>query len=117
MKKLSAADQQAVLAEVPGALRKVAFERDYFRDIVLANASRQRIEKIATSMIDKGIRDGNVQTVADDLEKSASAGSVNIDAIEQAVQLVGTDMGKQAAVSDELSGSAGSSDLERFLLG
>jgi len=117
MNKLSAADQQAVLAEVPGTLRKLAAESDFYRDAYLAGQSRQRIEKIASTMIDKGIRDGNVQTVADELEKSASAGSVNIDAIEQAVELVGTDMGKHAAVSDELLSSAGSSDLERFLLG
>jgi hypothetical protein len=115
MNKLSAEDQRAVLAEVPGTLLKIAAERDFWRDTYLAGQSRQRIEKIAGTMIEKGIRDGNVQTVADELEKSASAGSVNIDAIEQAVELVGTDMGKHAAVSDELSSSAGSSDLERFL--
>ena len=117
MYKLSAADTREVLAEVPGTLLKLAEERDFYRDLALSQASRQRVEKIAGSMINKGLRDGSIQDVANELEKAASSGDLNLDVTEQAVELVGPDMGKQARVSDELSGSAGSSDLERFVLG
>lgn len=117
MNKLSAAQKREVLEEVPNILRKVAAERDFYRDAFLENASRQRVEKIATSMIDKGIKSGSVSDVADEIQKQAAAGSLNLDVTEKAVELVGPDMGKRAHVSDELSGTAGSSDLERFLLG
>lgn len=117
MNKLSAQDQREVLAEVPVTLRKVAAERDFYRDLALAGLARQRIEKVASAMIDKGLREGNLKNVADELEKAASAGDLNLDVTEQAVKLVGTDMGKHAHVSDELSGASGSSDLERFVLG
>lgn len=116
MDKLSAAHKREVLTEVPETLRKLASERDLFRDAFLENASRQRVEKIATSMISKGIKSGSVDEVADELQKQAAAGSLNLDVTEKAVELVGPDMGKRAHVSDELSGAAGSSDLERFLL-
>ena len=116
MEKLSAAAKREVLAEVPEVLRKVAAERDFYRDSFLKNASRQRIEKVASSMIEKGIKSGSVSEVADEIEKQAAAGSLNLDVTEKAVELVGPDMGKRASVSDELSGSSGSSDLERFLM-
>lgn len=116
MEKLSAAKKREVLAEVPEVLRKVAAERDLYRDAYLENASRQRVEKIASAMIEKGIKSGSVEAVADEIEKQAAAGSLNLDVTEKAVELVGPDMGKRAHVSDELSGSSGSSDLERFLM-
>ena len=116
MDKLSAAKKREVLAEVPEVLRKVAAERDFYRDAYLEGASRQRVEKIASSMIEKGIKSGSVVEVADDLQKQAAAGSLNLDVTEKAVELVGPDMGKRASVSDELSSSAGSTDLERYLM-
>ena len=96
---------------------KLAAERDFYRDIALSGLARQRIEKVASAMIDKGLRDGSVLEVANELEKAASAGDLNLDVTEQAVKLVGTDMGKHAHLSDELSGATGSSDFERFVLG
>lgn len=116
LNKLSAADQREVLAEVPGTLLKLAAERDLYRDLALSGLARQRVEKVASAMIEKGLRDGNVQDVANELEKEASAGALNLDVTERAVELVGKDMGKHAHVSDELSGATGSSDLERFVL-
>lgn len=116
MDKLSAAAKREVLSEVPEVLRKVAQERDFYRDAYLKNASRQRIEKVASSMIEKGIKSGSLVEIADELQKQAAAGSLDLDVTEKAVELVGPDMGKRAHVSDELSGSAGSTDLERYLL-
>jgi hypothetical protein len=116
MNKLSAADRREVLAEVPGTLLKLAAERDFYRGIALSGLARQRVEKVASAMIEKGLRDGSIQDVANELEKAASAGELNLDVTEQAVELVGPDMGKHAHLSDELSGATGSSDLERFVL-
>lgn len=67
-------------------------------------------------MIDKGIKSGSVGDVADEIEKQAAAGDLDLDVTQKAVELVGPDMGKRASVSDELSGSAGVSDFERFIL-
>lgn len=114
MNKLSAAEQREVLAEVPGTLRKLVAERDFYRDAFLKNASRQRIEKVAASMIAKGLRSDDVVTVADELEKQAKAGDIDLAVTEKAVELVGPDMGKYAAVSSEHAG--GSSEFERYLV-
>lgn len=115
MDKLSAAQQCEILEEVPRVLREMAAERDLYKEAFLKGATRQRIEKVASQMVEKGLKSGSVKDVADSLEKQAQAGALNLDVIDQAVELVGPDMGKHAHISDELSGSAGSSDLERFL--
>lgn len=117
MLKLSSAQQCEILEEVPHVLRAVAAERDLYKLAFLEAASRSRIEKVASQMIDKGLKTGNVQEVADELQKQAEAGDLNLDVTEQAVELVGPNMGKHAHLSDELSSSTGSSDLERFVLG
>lgn len=117
MLKLSSAQQCEILEEVPHVLRAVAAERDLYKLAWLETANRARIEKVASQMVDKGLKSGSVQDVADELEKQAAAGSLNLDVTEQAVELVGPNMGKHASLNDELSGSAGSSDLERFLTG
>lgn len=117
MQKLSAEEQHEVLAEVPGVLRALAAERDFYKTAFEANASRTQVEKLAAAMVDKGVRSGDVATIADELEKEAAAGSIDLEVTAQAVSLYGTDMGKKAHVSDEISGSSGGSDLERFVLG
>lgn len=116
MNKLSAEQRQAVLSEVPGVLRKVAHERDFYKAKYLAIEERTRVEKVASSMIDKGIRTGDVHALADEIEKQAADGSLDLAVTEAAVGLYGKDMGKQAHVSDETSGSSGGSDLTRYLL-
>jgi hypothetical protein len=117
MEKLSAAQECEILEEVPNVLRAVAAERDLYKTAFLEGAERNQVEKLASAMIDKGVRAGSVKDVADELQKQAQAGVLNLEVTAQAVELVGRDMGKLAHVSDELSGSAGSSDLERFIIG
>lgn len=116
MEKLSAAKKREVLAEVPEVLRKVAAERDIYKNAYLENASRSRVEKIASAMIEKGIKSGSVAEVANEIEKQAAEGDLDLAVTEKAVELMGPDMGKRAHVSDELSSSAGVSDLERYLM-
>lgn len=116
MKKVSAEQELAVLAEVPGALRKLAAERDAAVAKCAAYERREKIQKIAHAMIEKGIESGDPSTLADKIEKQASEGSVNLDRLADAISLVGPDMfGKTASISDDHhSGSA--SDFERFVM-
>lgn len=116
MNKLSAEQRQAVLAEVPGVLRKVAHERDMYKAQLEAIQGRTAVEKLASAMIEKGVRSGTVHSLADELEKQAAAGDIDLATTTRAVELVGTDMGKRAHVNDEVSGSSGGSDLERYML-
>ncbi len=116
MNKLSAEQRHAVLAEVPETLRKLAKERDFYKEAFLANQSRQQVEKLAASMIEKGVRDGDVNALADELEKDAAEGTLNLTVTAAAVELYGTNMGKHAHVSDEISGSSGGSDLATFIM-
>ena len=113
--KLSSAERQAVLSEVPTVLRKLAAERDFYKQAYEATESRTRVEKIASAMLEKGIKSGDVASIADELEKQAANGEINLDVTEAAVSFHGTDMGKKAHVSDEYSGSSGGSDLERYM--
>lgn len=114
MDKLSADKQRAILTELPDALRKVAAERDFYKEAHMKLVDRLRAEKLASSMLTKGLCEGDVQSVADELQKQASAGSLDLDVTERAVDLVGPDMGKVATVSEKVSG--GASDLEAFIL-
>ena len=115
MKKLSQDQKLAVLAEVPEVLRKVAAERDIYRDELVKIASRHRVEKLAASMIDKGLETGSVDEVANHLEKSASEGELDLEVTEKAVEIAGPNMlQKSASVSDEASG--GDTEFERYIV-
>lgn len=117
MKKLSEADKGEILEEVPHVLRSLAAERDLYKTAFLESANRARVEKVAAAMVEKGLKNGSVQEVADEIAKQAAAGDFDLDVTERAVELVGPNMGKFAHLTDDLSGSAGHSDFERFLLG
>lgn len=117
MKKLSAAEQSEILGEVPRVLRSLVAERDLYKQAFLEGANRTRVEKLASAMVEKGLKEGSIQALADELEKQAAAGDLNLDVTERAVELVGPNMGRFAQLTDDFSGSAGSSDFERFLLG
>lgn len=116
MEKLSTTQQREILEEVPGVLRSVVAERDLYKRAFMEGAERAQVEKLASAMIEKGLKTGSVQALADELQKQAQAGALDLEVTTKAVELVGPDMGKHAFVSDELSSSAGSSDLERFLV-
>lgn len=116
MNKLSAEQRKAVLADVPNVLRKVAHERDLYKAQLEAIQGRATVEKLASAMIEKGVRTGTVNSLADELEKEAAAGDIDLVTTARAVELVGTDMGKRAHVNDEVSGSSGGSDLERYMM-
>lgn len=91
MEKLSAAQVHAVLGEVPGVLRKLASERDAWKEraIALEQAVGQyqlneRVEKIANEVHDKGVEQGRTPEETREflLQKAASS---ELDVFEQAV--------------------------------
>lgn len=113
MEKLSQEQKIAVLSEVPGVIRSICSERDFYKDKLAAVTQRLRVEKLASAMIDKGLRSGHAEQVADELEKEAAEGR-DLNIMEEAVDLVGPDMGKAASISDETS-AAGGNELVRYL--
>lgn len=114
--KLSAAQRQEILADVPTVIRKLAHDRDELQAEVNMYRLRDKATKIAHNMQAKGLHTGDVQELAATLEKDAADGTRDLDVLEQAVELNTADMGKHAQVSDQISGSSGGSDFERFLL-
>ena len=114
MEKLSNEQKIAVLAEVPGVIRSLSAERDFYKSKLATIKDRIRVEKLASAMIEKGLKTGSISQVADDLEKEAKAGR-DLAVVEEAVDMIGPDMGKVAHVNDEVR-TGGSTDFERFLL-
>ena len=116
MKKLSAEDVREVMGVVPEVLRKLAAERDLYRDRLQEIEGRQRVEKLASAMLDKGLETGTASGLADRLEKQARSGELDLTRLADAVELVGPDMGKTAQLSDDLGHAGGATELERFIL-
>jgi hypothetical protein len=117
MDKISNAQIAEVLTDAASTLRD---QQAYIQELEVKIASgekRDRAEKIASEMHRKGIElDVSVEQLADRLEKTASE---KLSTIEQAVDLVGPDMGsKIGSVSNHERGTTSdSNDLERFILG
>lgn len=118
MKKLSAEQVQSVLSQVPGTLRKLAAERDFWKKEAESRMQRDEAEKVAHAMHEKGISvDVPINELVEQLEKAAQSG--RLEKIAEAVDLVGPNMGQKIAslTNDENHTSGGSSEFERFLLG
>ena len=118
MKKLSAEQVQSVIGQVPGVLRKLASERDFWRDKAMAGMQRDEAEKVAHAMHEKGISaDVDFKDLVAQLEKAAEAG--RLEKIAEAVDLVGPNMGQKIASlsGDDGPAQGGSSQFEQFILG
>lgn len=119
MEKLSESKQAEVLADAAAVIRTVCEERDTALAKVAEYEQNARVTKLAAKMKEKGITGEDDSTLVENLNKAASEG--RLDKMEEAVDLVGPDMwNKLASKSDDsrtTGGSAGSSDLERYLSG
>lgn len=117
MKKISQDQLAEVLGAVPGTLRKLASERDFWKEEALSRMHREEATKVAAEMHEKGINVemGFPELVAD-LEKAASQGK--LATIAQAVSYVGPDMSaKIAALTDRGTGEGGGlNKLEAFIM-
>lgn len=118
MKKLSAEQVQSVFGQVPETLRKLASERDFWRNEAQTRMRRDECEKVAHAMHEKGISvEVPFADLVNQLEKAAESG--RLEKIAEAVDLVGPNMGQKIAslTNDEGHAQGGSSSFEQFLLG
>jgi len=120
--KISAAQAAQVYSEVPGVLRALVSERN---TLLEKNASlrkeneefkrRDRIEKIARSMHDKGIDPSSSLEEKADRIKEAEARGKSLDVIEEAIDMTAPN-GDLAKLAEEQHGN-GANQLEAYLLG
>jgi uncharacterized protein (DUF2267 family) len=118
MDKLSSEQAQAILGQIPGVIRGLVAERDFWQKEAQARMQRDDVEKVASAMHAKGIsQDVSYSDLVEQLEKSAAAGE--LDTVRRAVDLVGPNMGEKIASlsSDDGGSQSGASSFEQFIMG
>lgn len=121
--KISAAKAAAVYSEVPGVLRALVTERDGLQTkLAAANQKiaeyeeRDRIEKIARTMTEKGL--DNETSFDDKVEriKEATQRGRSLDVIEEAIEMTAPDggLGKLGSAGEVGNGA---DQLTSYLLG
>lgn len=118
MDKISSEQIAEVLSDASLTIRAQQAKIAEYEEVLNARGLRDRATKIASDMHRKGLElDTPIGQLVDRLEKAA--GQNKLDAYETAVDLVGPDMGTKLASinNDETRISAGSSDLERYVMG
>ena len=114
MKKVSHEQLQTILTQVPGTLRKLASERDFWREKALAHEQHAEIAKVAHMMQEKSINpELSDEQIFDMLEKAAEQGK--LAEISRAVDMVAPDMGQKIASLSESSPSGGATAENRFI--
>lgn len=118
--KMSSAQLQEVLGVVPGTLRSLANERDFWRKEAQSRMLHEDAEKVARAMHEKGI---NAETPLEDLigslEKAAAAG--HLVKIAEAVDMVGPNMEQKIASltgdGNDTASEMTTSEFTRFIMG
>lgn len=122
--KISAADALQVYSEAPGVLRALAAERDELKTkLAAANTTiaeyreRDRIEKIARTMEEKGITRGETFEDTVGRIKEATIKGRSLDAIEEAVDMTAPngEIAKLGSADEDQANSG--NQLEAYLLG
>ena len=120
--KLSASQVHAVLSEVPSTLRALVEERDNLqeklasaRQELQAYRSRERLDKLANKMEERGFRPGNsIDDTKKFLSKQAEAGKLDI--VEQAVDMSAPDR-PIGWLGDNSGGGSSADELTAYCLG
>lgn len=117
MDKISAEKIIQVLGPIPGTLRKLASERDFWKKEAQSRIRKEEAAKVATAMHDKGLEtDIPFDTLVERLEKAAEQGQLG--RVADAVNMLGPDMGKKIAqLSDNSQDMASSDELTACILG
>jgi hypothetical protein len=118
--KISSADIAQVFEAVPETLRKQASYIEQLEKEVSTMRRRDDAEKLAQVMHGKGIEtDVPVDQLSERLEKLAEQDVNKFRNYQDAVDLVGPDMGTKIAQLDnpEERSGIGGNDLERWLIG
>lgn len=115
--KVSSAQLSELLKEGADTLRKTGAERDFYKEKCAQMELHDRCEKLARAMHSKGVNiDHTIEELTDWHVKQASAGEVNLEVVEKAVELQGPDMAQKIGhlVSDGPTGG-GMSQFEQYL--
>lgn len=116
MPELSKEKVAKVLADAGVMLKSVAAERD---KLASENAVLKRhfeAQKLASAMHAKGLSlDVEYDALVDNLEKAAEAGRLPV--IQEAVEMVGPNMGFMGTLTSDDVAGGGSNALESFILG
>ncbi len=123
MEKQAFTKAAMLLKQAATELRQVTAERDTYKeqlDEALSKAAsvetRQRCEKLASSMQSKGLTGGEpLAHIIEGLEKKAESGKLG--EVEQAVDLVGPDMwGKLATAASDEGQGVGATAFESVIM-
>lgn len=116
MQKLSADKVAQVLLDAKDALLSLTQERDTLAVKCASMERKEDARKLASVMHNKGIRlDTSFDELVADLEKDAESGRFPV--IQEAVELVGPDMGMRSqTLKDDVPGG-GASALESYIYG
>lgn len=115
MQKEAMSKYAKVLKEASAVILQVTSERDEALAKVAAFERRDRAMKVASEMHRKGLDDTPIDKLAERFEVLDEQGKLS--SVEQAVDMVGPDMGRKlASLSDDRGTSVGSNDLERYLM-
>lgn len=116
MEKVSQEQLQQILAEVPGTLRKIAADRDMWREKALAYEQHDAISKVAHAMQEKGINSEMSDEEIYDMLKSAAANG-KLDQIAMSVDFVAPDMSQKIAQLSDSTSGGGANRFEASILG
>lgn len=115
MEKIARGKASALLKEAAHTLRSQEEDLVELREKVAFYERKERVEKIASSMRAKGVSDEQPSQLVDRLMKAAEAGK--LDSIEEAVDMVGPDMGAKLASIGNGQGANSEHKLVGFLVG
>jgi hypothetical protein len=116
MEKLNTAKVAELLTDASQALKAVTEERDKLAAENAAMKTRHESEKLAAAMHDKGLRlDVERAELATELEKEAAEGRLPV--IQEAVDMVGPNMGLTATPTSDDAPVGGATALEQFIIG
>ncbi len=105
-----------VLKDAGAALRSVTSERDKLAAENALLRRRDEAQKTASVMHAKGIhREVDFDTLVGNLEKAAEAGRLHV--IQEAMEMVGPNMGSLGSLTSDDVASGGSNAFESFILG
>lgn len=112
MQKISSQDAASLLKQAGAAIRALVSERNELHEKVAAYEKRERVEKIARDMEDKGLsNDLSFEQKVAALEKAP-----NLEVTEEAVKLAAPQGRVFGDLSDDQLSGSGSSPFEHFIM-
>lgn len=90
--------EASLMKEAAAAIIVLSRQRDAALTKIAAYEQSARVEKLASAMIGKGLRDADeYSALVDELNKTAAENREELEVLERATSLVGPDMGRKLA--------------------